>query len=50
MNGYYSPIQGYQEKAPHYAKPSYHGRHPLMQVQATQGRLSMRSTNSSYHA
>ncbi|KAG5585731.1 hypothetical protein H5410_046165 [Solanum commersonii] len=39
MNVYDLPIQGYQGKEPHYARPSYHGRHTLMQVQATRGRL-----------
>ncbi|KAG5590954.1 hypothetical protein H5410_041468, partial [Solanum commersonii] len=38
VNGYYSPIQGYRGKTRHHAKPSYHGRHSPMQVQATQGR------------
>ncbi|KAG5590070.1 hypothetical protein H5410_040584 [Solanum commersonii] len=41
MNSYNLPILGYQGKAPHYARPSYHGKHTLMQVQATQGRATM---------
>ncbi|KAG5605966.1 hypothetical protein H5410_027458 [Solanum commersonii] len=47
MNGYDLPIQGYQGKTPHYARPSYHGKHHLMQVQATQGRVLL--FNPSYH-
>ncbi|KAG5611395.1 hypothetical protein H5410_022676 [Solanum commersonii] len=31
MNGYDLPIQGYQGKTPHYDRPSYHGKHTLMQ-------------------
>ncbi|KAG5594574.1 hypothetical protein H5410_035806 [Solanum commersonii] len=60
MNSYDLPIQGYQGKAPHYARPSYHGGHPLMQVQATQRRVLLLNpryhdmvcglTKSSYHA
>ncbi|KAG5619896.1 hypothetical protein H5410_005114 [Solanum commersonii] len=34
-----SPIQGYKGKEPHYARPSYDGKHLSMQVQATQGRF-----------
>ncbi|KAG5571484.1 hypothetical protein H5410_061250 [Solanum commersonii] len=47
MNDYYLPIQGFQEKAPYYARPSYYGKHTLMQVQATQGRVLL--LNPSYH-
>ncbi|KAG5615041.1 hypothetical protein H5410_014865 [Solanum commersonii] len=47
MNGSYLPIQGYQGKSHYYARPSYHGRHTLMQVQATQGSALL--LNPSYH-
>ncbi|KAG5610194.1 hypothetical protein H5410_021475 [Solanum commersonii] len=47
MNGYDLPIQSYQGKTPHHSKPRYHGKHPLLQVQATQGRLLL--LNPSYH-
>ncbi|KAG5632617.1 hypothetical protein H5410_004334, partial [Solanum commersonii] len=47
VNGYDLPIQGYQGKKPYYARPSYHGKHHLMQVQATQGRVLL--FNPSYH-
>jgi len=46
MNGYDLPIQGYQGKAPLYARPSYHGKHLIMQVQAFQGRVLL--LNPSY--
>ncbi|KAG5576706.1 hypothetical protein H5410_056840 [Solanum commersonii] len=41
MNGYNLPIQGYQGKPPHHARPSYHGRNTLMQVQDIQGRFKL---------
>ncbi|KAG5605179.1 hypothetical protein H5410_026671 [Solanum commersonii] len=47
MNGYNLLIQGYQGKASYYSRPSYHGKHTLMQVQATQGRVLL--LNLSYH-
>ncbi|KAG5620515.1 hypothetical protein H5410_005733 [Solanum commersonii] len=39
MNVYYLPIQGYQGKEHHYARPGYHGNHLTMQVQAIQERV-----------
>ncbi|KAG5599749.1 hypothetical protein H5410_031119 [Solanum commersonii] len=47
MNGYNLPNQGYQGKAPYYARPGYHGNHTLMQVQATQGTVLL--LNPSYY-
>ncbi|KAG5591472.1 hypothetical protein H5410_041986 [Solanum commersonii] len=47
MNGYDLPFQGYQGKSPYYARPSYHEKHPLMHVQATQERVLL--LNPSYH-
>ncbi|KAG5629711.1 hypothetical protein H5410_001428 [Solanum commersonii] len=47
MNSYDLPIQSYQGKEPYYARPSYHGKHTLMQLQATQGRVLL--LNPIYH-
>ncbi|KAG5629798.1 hypothetical protein H5410_001515 [Solanum commersonii] len=47
MIGYDLSIQCYQGKAPYHDRPSYHGKHPIMQVQAIQGRVML--INPSYY-